>query len=83
MFISLSHNFLTDFNAEHNAFKYLGYNLYYEGEKYPNIKTVSCFKIFGITNQIPKAGFVQRMLESKFTNFFLEQHHHMSMKHGP
>jgi hypothetical protein len=36
-----------------------------------------------VSHQILKAGFVQRVVQSKFTNSLLEQHYHISMEHGP
>jgi hypothetical protein len=66
---TLKYNFLTDFNAQHNAVKYSEYNLCYEGQNMKNMKIIAL---------VPYQN-TQSMLESN-TYCFLEQHYHILVK---
>jgi hypothetical protein len=45
---------------QQNTFNYLGYKIFYEGEKDLNIKAANCIKVLGIINQIVKPSLVSR-----------------------
>jgi hypothetical protein len=45
---------------QQNTFNYLGYNIFYEGEKDLNMKAANFVKVLGIINQIFKPLLVSR-----------------------